>query len=50
LQKVLSGGVTSIEKANQAVAGALRVLDEVVPQIAWEHVQARLPHARGEWG
>jgi hypothetical protein len=48
LQKVLQGGITSIDQANQAMASALRVLDEVVPGIAWENVRAQLPEARGE--
>jgi hypothetical protein len=48
LQSVLAGGVHSIEQANQAVASSLRVLDEVVPEIAWEAVCAELPQARGE--
>lgn len=39
LQAALGGGVNSIERANQAVVGALRVLDEVVPEIAWEMVR-----------
>jgi hypothetical protein len=48
LQAILAGGVHSVEDASQAVAGCLRVLDEVLPQIAWEHLQAQLPEARGE--
>ena len=50
LHQVLKAGVSSLEQANQAVASSLRVLDEVVPQIAWERVRAELPKARGEWG
>jgi hypothetical protein len=50
LQQVLKAGVTSLEQANQAVASSLRVLDEVVPEFAWEHVRSQLPSARGEWG
>lgn len=49
LQRAVQGGVTSIEQANQAVSGALRVLDEVLPTLAWEQVRAELPRARGEW-
>jgi hypothetical protein len=48
LQSVLAGGVHSIEQANQAVASSLRVLDEVVPEIAWEAVVRELPQARGD--
>lgn len=46
LQGVLAGGVHSLEQANEAVIGALRVVDQVVPTIAWEHLRARLPAAR----
>jgi hypothetical protein len=46
LQRLVAGGVNSIEQANRAVAGAMRVLDEVVPDMAWEHVQAELPELR----
>ncbi len=49
LHQVLEGGVRSMEQANLAVAGALRVLDQVVPELAWEQVQSRSPRARGEW-
>jgi hypothetical protein len=48
LQAVLGGGVRSIEQASLAVASSLRVLDEIAPEIAWEHVCAELPQARGE--
>ena len=27
---------------------SLRAIDEVVPEIAWEHLRAQLPSARGE--
>ena len=49
LHQVLEGGVRSIEQANLAVASALRVLDQVVPELAGEHVQSHSPRARGEW-
>jgi hypothetical protein len=49
LQQVLKAGVTSIEQANQAAASALRVLDEVVPDLVWEHVRSQVPRARGQW-
>lgn len=48
LQSVLAGGVHSIEQANQAVSGCLRVIDDVLPELAWAHVRAVLPEARGE--
>ncbi len=50
LQQVLQAGVVSLEQANQAAASALRVLDEVVPDVAWKQIRAQLPAARGEWG
>ncbi len=46
---VLDDGVHSLEQASRAVASSLRALDEVVPEIAWEHVASQLPHARGEF-
>jgi hypothetical protein len=49
LQQVLKTGVASIEQANQAAASALRVLDEAVPDLVWEHIHSKLPRARGEW-
>lgn len=49
LQQVLKAGVTSLEQANLAAASALGVVDEVVPDLVWEHVRSQLPHARGEW-
>jgi hypothetical protein len=49
LQQVLKAGVTSVEQANQVGASALRVLDEVVPDLVWEHIRSQVPRARGEW-
>jgi hypothetical protein len=49
LQAVVQAGVQSIEQANQAVASSLRVLDEMVPEVAWQQVRSQLPQARGEW-
>jgi len=48
LRSTLHGGVSSLEQASRAASSALRVLDDAVPQIAWERVCAQLPHARGE--
>jgi hypothetical protein len=48
LQATLHGGVQSIEQASEAVASSLRVLDQMVPEIAWQQVRAQLPQARGE--
>jgi prefoldin subunit 5 len=49
IHAVLQEGVHSLEQANQAVASSLRVLDQVFPEIAWQHVQSQLAHARGEY-
>ena len=46
LRAALQEGVASLEQASRAAAGALRVIDEVVPQIAWDRVRAQLPQAR----
>jgi hypothetical protein len=50
LQAAAKGGVQSIEDANKVVASSLQALDQVIAQIAWEQVQAKLPQARGEFG
>jgi len=50
LQQAMAGGVHSLEQATRAVDGALKVLDEVIPTIAWQHICAQLPEARGEPG
>ena len=50
LQGVLEGGVRSVDEASRAMASSFRVLDEVAPEIAWEHVRSQLPRARGELG
>jgi hypothetical protein len=49
LQKAIQTGVTSIEQASRAAASALRVIDEVTPDLAWERVRSEVAHARGEW-
>lgn len=46
LQAALASGVTSLEQASRAVQSALAVLDEVLPAIAWQRLQAQLPEAR----
>jgi hypothetical protein len=50
LQRMLQDGALSIERANAVMASSLRVLDELVPEVAWEMVRSALPHARGEFG
>lgn len=49
VQKVLQSGVASVEEATAAAAGVLRVIDEVIPDLAWKHLSSVLPRARGEW-
>jgi hypothetical protein len=47
MQDALAGGVRSLDQAGRAMEGALRVVDEVLPALAWERVRAALPDARG---
>jgi hypothetical protein len=49
LQRSLESGVDSIDNASRAVAATFRVLDEVIPEFAWEYIHAELPHARADW-
>jgi hypothetical protein len=49
LQRSLESGVDSIHDASRAVTATFRVLDEVIPELAWEYIHAQLPHARAEW-
>lgn len=49
LQRSLESGVDSIDDASRAVSATFRVLDEVIPELAWEFIHAELPHARAEW-
>ena len=46
LHAAVASGVYSIEQANRAVASSLGVLDEVIPEIAWQIVQRRSGSAR----
>jgi hypothetical protein len=48
LQVAVASGLSSVEQANAVVMRSLRAIDEVVPEIAWEHLRAQLPSARGE--
>jgi hypothetical protein len=48
LQQAMAGGVHSLEQARRAVESALKVIDEVLPGIAWERIRTELPAARGE--
>jgi len=46
IHSAMEGGVHSLEQANRAVASSLGVLDQVVPEIAWRHVQSQLDDLR----
>jgi hypothetical protein len=46
IQAALQGGGASPEQANRAMSSSLGVLDQVVPEIAWKHVESQLPAAR----
>jgi hypothetical protein len=48
LQRAVASGLGSVEEANAVLMHSLRAIDEVVPEIAWEHLRAQLPSARGE--
>jgi len=43
VQALLQTGVSSIDEASAAVAGPFRVIDDVAPKLAWEHLRAKLP-------
>lgn len=45
LNHTLQGGVTSINDAHRVVSSSLKILDEVIPDIAWQHLQKVLPEA-----
>lgn len=49
LRQLLAGGVDTAERANEALASSLQVLDEVVPEIAWRQILAKSASARGEF-
>jgi len=46
IHAAMEGGVHSLEQANRAVASSLEALDQVVPEIAWRHVQSQLDDLR----
>ena len=45
MEALLKNGVSSIEEANQAVAGPFRVIHELAPKLAWEALRAKVPSA-----
>jgi hypothetical protein len=46
LNHTLQGGVTSINDAHRVVSSSLKILDEVIPALAWEHLQKVVPEAK----
>jgi hypothetical protein len=46
LNQTLQGGVTSINDAHRVVSSSLKILDEVIPALAWEHLQQVVPEAK----
>ena len=45
LNRTLQGGVTSLNDAHRVVSSSLKILDEVIPDIAWQHLLKVLPEA-----
>ena len=43
LNRTLQGGLKSLTKAQRVVSSSLRILDKVIPDLAWEHLQEVLP-------
>ncbi len=46
LNRTLQGGMTSLNDAHRVVASSLKILDEVIPALAWEHLQKVVPEAK----
>jgi hypothetical protein len=46
LNRTLQGGVISLNDAHRVVSSSLKILDEVIPDIAWQHLQKALPEAK----
>ena len=46
LHAALDAETASTSKAQEALASSLRVLDEIIPEIGWQLVSARLPRVR----
>ena len=46
LNRTLQGGLTSLKDAHRVVSSSLKVLDEVIPDLAWDHLQQVLPEAK----
>ena len=46
LNRTLHEGVTSLNNAHRVVSSSLKILDEVIPSLAWEHLQKVIPEAK----
>lgn len=46
LNQTLQGGMTSINDAHRVVSSSLQILDEVIPNLAWEHLQKVVSEAK----
>lgn len=46
LNHALQDGVTSINEAHRVVSSSLKILDEIVPALAWEHLQEVVPETK----
>ena len=45
LNRTLQGGAISLNDAHRVVSSSLKILDEVIPDIAWQHLQKVIPEA-----
>jgi hypothetical protein len=45
LNRTLQEGLISLNDAHRVVSSSLKILDEVIPDLAWEHLQKVLPEA-----
>lgn len=49
IHSAMQDGVHSLEQAQRVAGSSMQALERIVPEIAWQHVRAELPHARGEY-
>lgn len=47
LNQSIQEGVTSLSDAHRVVASSLKILDEIIPELAWEHLQKAFPELKG---
>ncbi|MBW2503410.1 MAG: hypothetical protein JRE16_02460 [Deltaproteobacteria bacterium] len=46
LNRTLQGGLTSLNDAHRVVSSSLKILDEIIPSLAWKHLQEVFPEAK----